>query len=67
MLGIHDIYLLKEKGKLPHDGSLIIQQKGVTHFLLSSTDTLRNSFIAFSNSKEALRTRVPAALLPLST
>ena len=34
--------------------------------LEASKDALRNSFIAFSISKEALRARVPAALLPFS-
>ncbi|EJX06315.1 secreted protein [gut metagenome] len=28
---------------------------------------LRNSFISFSTSREALRARAPAALFPLST
>ena len=36
------------------------------YFLEASKDALRNSFIAFSISKEALRARVPAALLPFS-
>lgn len=31
------------------------------------SDSLRNSFINFSTSNEALRARVPAALLPFST
>ena len=33
------------------------------YFLDSSKETLRNSFISFSNSNEVLRARVPAALL----
>lgn len=35
--------------------------------LETARDALRNSFINFSISKEALRARVPAALLPFST
>ena len=34
------------------------------YFLDSSKDTFLNSFNAFSNSNEALRARVPAALFP---
>nr|DAH21393.1 MAG TPA: hypothetical protein [Bacteriophage sp.] len=33
-------------------------------YLAASTDTLRNSFSAFSISREALRARTPAALFP---
>ena len=37
------------------------------YFLESSTDTLRNSFNAFSMAKEVFLALVPAALFPLST
>lgn len=36
------------------------------YYLAASKDALRNAFIDFSISKEALRARVPAALLPFS-
>ena len=35
----------------------------VADYLPASTETLRNSLRAFSSSREALRARVPAALL----
>lgn len=35
-------------------------------YLEASKDAFLNSFISFSNSNDALRARVPAALLPFS-
>ena len=35
-------------------------------YLEASKDAFLNSFISFSNSNDALRARVPAALLPVS-
>jgi hypothetical protein len=35
-------------------------------FLAASREALRKAFICFSSSKEVLRARVPAALLPFS-
>lgn len=37
-----------------------------SYFFDSSKETFLNSFKAFSNSKDALRARVPAALFPFS-
>ena len=40
--------------------------KAVLFYFALSSETLRNCFISFSTSKDALRARVPAALFPFS-
>ena len=42
------------------------EQVGWLAYFAASREALRNAFMAFSISKEALRARVPAALLPAS-
>ena len=62
---------LKSPGFKPlffQNNSLVLRKEIVStdSYLEAEIDTLRNSFNDFSNSKEALRARAPAALLPLS-
>ena len=46
--------------------SKVKRMSGMKDYLEASKDAFLNSFISFSNSNDALRARVPAALLPFS-
>ena len=56
---------LKGIKKAARKDSFSISSEG--NYLVASTETFLNSFIAFIRLRAALRARAPAALLPFST
>lgn len=61
----------RHKERSPGDESprllFILQFSGKEGYFAAASEALRNSFISFSTSSEALRARVPAALFPFSS
>ena len=56
----------KERDCIIHQRYNLFLILGKCYFFDSSKEAFLNSFNTFSNSKDALRARVPAALLPFS-